>query len=105
MLTLSKNRVVVPVLLQQSFIKLRQEHLQLFRMVDGSFLVAFECDAGSNPELLLGCIGQWLNTDDYEYAADIFAGLEMQQAANFIRPVQSVTQCNKWKDSVFQQIS
>lgn len=98
MLTLSKNRVTVPVLLQQTFLKIRQENLQLFRMADDSFLVAFERDAGHFPELLLGCIGQWVNTDDYEFAKDIFVAIEVQQGLKFLNPVSGVSDCNRWKE-------
>lgn len=100
MLTLKKTVKVI----QKTFIKTRQEHLIMFRMADNSFLIAFESDAGEHPEMLLGCIGQWVNTDEFEFAEDIFHGIESRQEAKFVNHVTSVIACTTWRELLLRAI-
>ena len=84
-------------LLKNKFMSSRQEQLQLWQTDDDSFLVAFESDVGFNPELLVGCIGQWINTDDLEYAFECFNSLvEYKKQATHM---SDVTSCMTWRDN------
>lgn len=47
----------------------------LATLKDESYLVGLESAIGKDPELCVGCIGQWVNTDDEAFANILFNAL------------------------------
>jgi hypothetical protein len=92
---------IMAKLIKQTFVKIRQENLQMYEMNDGSYIVAFSSDANPNPELLVGCIGQWVNTDDLEFADMCFHGIEAAQEEALLLPKCDVLDCTCWRESLY----
>lgn len=44
----------------------------LWQLRDGSYLVIHDRDSPDNPNKAVGQLGRWINTDDREYAIEIF---------------------------------
>jgi hypothetical protein len=91
--------------LKSTFIEVRGDAIQLHRLADDSFMISFYEDSGGNPELLVGCVGQWINTDDYEFAVCVFDSLVAADATKqlikqLINKKESVSDCLKWRSAI-----
>lgn len=51
-------------LIAQAKLKPDYKQLGLWKVFDGTFVVGLHEDVGPSPDLVVGCIGPWLNTDD-----------------------------------------
>ena len=48
------------------------DKLQLAEVYDGTYIVGFKKDLEADPDLCVGIIGPWLNTDDLETAESYY---------------------------------
>lgn len=84
-------------IMRKVYLEKRGDNLLLIRVKDGSFIVVFEKVLGTgDPSLLLGCIGQWMNTDDLDWAEDIFNALMQTDDVKLLKEVNSVGDCMLW---------
>lgn len=96
MLTLNKKDLLKTI--RSLYIAGMDDHLKLIRLSDGSFLVGFASDIPSDPNLLIGCIGQWVNTDSLEWAEDVFNGILKLKEATKVE--HSVTASLIWRKAL-----
>ena len=93
-------------LVERRFVKSRNDYLLLLKLKDGSFLVVFEETIESGDvELLIGCIGQWVNTDDFEWAQTVFGALLSECMHGINQEITSVSDCLNWRQRLVKWLT
>lgn len=93
---LTLRRPVLLKIIRELQLRLVDDTLQLIRLSDGSFLVGYKSDIGEKPDLLVGCIGRWINTDSLEWAEDVFGALARGTKERTYASY-AVTDCIAWR--------
>jgi hypothetical protein len=93
---LTLRRPVLLKIMRELQLRMVSDTLQLIRLSDGSFLVGYKSDIGEKPDMLIGCIGKWVNTDSLEWAEDVFGALA-RVAMERKHSDYSVTDCIAWR--------
>jgi hypothetical protein len=72
--------------------------IQLIKMDDDSYIVGWSDAIGDFPELVVGCIGPWVNTDDQGWASQLYRAMLSIKKPD----MADVTACEQWRQRLFK---